>query len=115
MDLGGVAPVGRTGDWFACEASGVRPDIVILGKALGGGLPLSAVVARADVLDAAPAIALFTTAGNAVSTAAGLAVIRSIEERDLRSNARTGGERLRTMLDQLAARHRLSATSAGAA
>ena len=44
---------GRTGRWFACEHSGVAPDIVCLGKALAGGFPLSACVGRADVMDAA--------------------------------------------------------------
>ena len=44
---------GRTGKWFACEHSGVVPDLICLGKALTGGFPLSACVGRADLMDAA--------------------------------------------------------------
>ena len=44
---------GRTGKWFACEHSGVIPDLICLGKALTGGFPLSACVGRADIMDAA--------------------------------------------------------------
>ncbi|HWQ91827.1 MAG TPA: aspartate aminotransferase family protein, partial [Clostridia bacterium] len=44
---------GRTGRWFACEHSGVMPDVICLGKALTGGFPLSACVGRADLMDAA--------------------------------------------------------------
>lgn len=99
--------MGRTGDWLAHQAAGVTPDLVVLGKALGGGLPLSAVVGPARVLDVEPALALFTTAGNAVSCAAGLASIASIEERGLRANARHVGERLATGLRGLAERHPL--------
>ena len=55
----------RTGRMFAFEHGGVEADIVLLGKSLGGGMPLSAVVARREVLDAATGWALFTAAGNA--------------------------------------------------
>ena len=44
---------GRTGKWFACEHTGVTPDLICLGKALTGGFPLSACVGRADIMDAA--------------------------------------------------------------
>ena len=55
---------GRTGKWFACEHSGVVPDLMCLGKGLAGGFPLSACVGRADVMDAAwPA-----SAGGAIHT-----------------------------------------------
>jgi 4-aminobutyrate aminotransferase-like enzyme len=72
---------GRTGRWFACEHSGVVPDILCLGKALAGGFPLSACVGRADVMDAAwpessgEAIHTSTFLGHPVGCAMALAQI----------------------------------------
>jgi 4-aminobutyrate aminotransferase len=99
--------LGRTGDWFAYQSAGVTPDLVVLGKALGGGLPLSAVIGPAEILDVEPAIALFTNAGNALSCAAGLAAIDAIEADGLGDNARRVGDRLMAGLRDLAGRHRL--------
>ena len=73
--------MGRTGDWFGYEYSGVKPDVITLAKGLGGGLPLGAMIALG------PASQLFaagdhgsTFGGNPVATAAALAVISSIEK-----------------------------------
>jgi 4-aminobutyrate aminotransferase len=97
--------LGRSGDWFSFQASGITPDLVILGKALGGGLPLSAIVGRRDVLDSGDSLALFTTAGNPTCCAAGIAVIESIEERALLANAKAMGEVLASRLTALSQRH----------
>lgn len=99
--------MGRTGSWFAHQAAGVTPDFVVLGKALGGGLPLSAVVGPAEVLDVAPAMALFTTAGNPLSAAAALGVVESIESRGLLGNVGRVGRELADHLRGLAERHPL--------
>jgi 4-aminobutyrate aminotransferase len=99
--------MGRTGQWFAFQHSGVTPDVVILGKSLGGGLPLSAVVARKEILDVGPAQALFTTAGNALSCAAGLATVEAIEQDGLVDNARKVGAYLHDRLAALQDRHPL--------
>jgi len=99
--------MGRTGKMFAFEHSGVTPDVVILGKSLGGGLPLSAVVARQEILDVAPAVALFTTAGNALSCAAGLASLEAIEQDGLVENARKVGTYLHDRLAALLDKHPL--------
>jgi len=80
---------GRTGKWFACEYSGVVPDLICLGKALTGGFPLSACVGRADLMDAAwpksrgEAIHTSTFLGNPVGCAMALAQIGEIRRRDL--------------------------------
>jgi 4-aminobutyrate aminotransferase len=94
--------LGRTGRWFAFEHGGVEADVVLLGKSLGGGLPLSAVVARREILDVGTGVALFTTVGNATSCAAGLATIEEIERQGLVARAAENGgylgERLREAL-----------------
>lgn len=99
--------MGRTGQWFAFQHSGVTPDVVILGKSLGGGLPLSAVVARKEILDVGPALALFTTGGNALSCTAALATIEAIEQDGLVDNARKVGGYLHDGLASLQGRHRI--------
>jgi 4-aminobutyrate aminotransferase len=95
----------RTGRMFSFEHEGVDPDLVLLGKSIGGGLPLSAIVGPPEILDAVSGAAIFTTIGNATCTAAGLAVLDAIEEDDLVVRSAENGRYLRTQLDQLAARH----------
>lgn len=90
--------MGRTGKWFAFQHGGIEPDFVLLGKSLGGGLPLSAVVGRREVLDFQPGSALFTMAGNATSCAAGLAVIEEIDRLGLVEQSARNGEMLRQLL-----------------
>jgi 4-aminobutyrate aminotransferase-like enzyme len=80
---------GRTGKWFACEHSGIIPDLICLGKALTGGFPLSACVGRADLMDAAwpastgEAIHTSTFLGHPVGCAMALAQISEIEKLNL--------------------------------
>lgn len=84
----------RTGTLHAFQAEGVEPDIVCLGKGLGGGLPLSALIGPAAVLDHTTAFSLMTTAGNPVCASAGLAVLETIEREGLAARATAAGERL---------------------
>lgn len=90
--------LGRTGEWFAFEHGGIEPDFVLLGKSLGGGLPLSAIVGRREVLDFEPGSALFTLAGNGASCAAGLAVLDEIERLDLVCASAVNGELMKQLL-----------------
>ncbi len=86
--------LGRTGRWWGFEHDqGVEPDLVAIGKSLGGGMPLSAVVGRSDVLDAGTAMNMYSLAGNAVACAAALATLDVIEEEGL-VEARGRGWRL---------------------
>lgn len=80
--------LGRTGKMFAVEHWGVVPDVICLAKALGGGLPLGATLARADLVDAWPPAAHGTTfGGNPVACRAGLATLRIIQEEGLPAHA----------------------------
>lgn len=97
--------LGRTGRLHAFEHEGLTPDLIVFGKALGGGLPLSAVVGPAEIMDHAPAFALQTTAGNPVTTAAGRAVLRVIEQSRLAENAARIGGIFTEALRALAERH----------
>jgi 4-aminobutyrate aminotransferase / (S)-3-amino-2-methylpropionate transaminase / 5-aminovalerate transaminase len=76
--------MGRTGRMFAVEHDAVVPDLVTVAKALGGGMPISAVVGRAELMNAVPAGGLGGTyAGNPVACAAALGAIEAIETEGL--------------------------------
>ncbi|MEI8289944.1 MAG: aspartate aminotransferase family protein [Verrucomicrobiota bacterium] len=108
---------GRTGKWFACEHSGVIPDLICLGKALTGGFPLSACVGRADLMDAAwpastgEAIHTSTFLGHPVGCAMALAQIKEIQRLKLcERSAALGAE----LLKQLSSFHPPSSILASA-
>lgn len=95
---------GRTGTWFAVEHDGVVPDLVVSAKGIAGGLPLSAVTGRADVMDAVhPGGLGGTYGGNPLACAAALAVIETIEAEDLLTRAREIETRLLGRLRDLQA------------
>ncbi|MFW5952226.1 MAG: aminotransferase class III-fold pyridoxal phosphate-dependent enzyme, partial [Gemmatimonadota bacterium] len=101
---------GRTGDWFACQHDGVVPDLLVVGKSLAGGLPLSAVIGTPEVMAAWPpsggdAIHTSTFLGNPVSCAAALAQLRALDEGGLVRRARELGDWLADRLERLAARY----------
>lgn len=89
--------MGRTGDWFGYEYSGVKPDVITLAKGLGGGLPLGAMIAlgKASYLFEAGDHGS-TFGGNPVATAAALAVIKSIEKEKTFNNVNAISEYLLT-------------------
>ena len=94
--------LGRTGLLHAFQHDGVTPDIVTFGKSLGGGLPLSAAVGPAAILDGPAAAALLTTTGNPICAAAGRAVLRTLVAEDLPAAAAAAGARLMAGLKEVA-------------
>lgn len=84
----------RTGKFFAFEHTAIAPDAIGIGKALGGGFPISAVIARREILDANIGTCAYTLAGSPVPTAAALAVLDEIEEANLASAANERGDEL---------------------
>ncbi|WP_414901788.1 4-aminobutyrate--2-oxoglutarate transaminase [Sphingomonas flavalba] len=99
------AGMARTGRMFACEHAGIEADLVVLAKGLAGGFPLSAVVGRADVMDApAPGGLGGTYAGNPLAVAAANAVLDVIEEEGLCQRAVAIGQQMTARLQRLAER-----------
>jgi predicted acetylornithine/succinylornithine family transaminase len=93
---------GRTGEWFAHLHSGVKPDLMTMAKALGGGTAIGAIEARPDVADAIkPGLHASTFGGNPLACAAAIAMFDAIEEENLLENARTMGRHLRDRLREL--------------
>ncbi|MCW0198403.1 4-aminobutyrate--2-oxoglutarate transaminase [Sphingopyxis sp.] len=98
----------RTGRMFGIEHGGVEPDLMTVAKSLAGGFPLSGVIGRADIMDAAQPGGLGGTyAGSPVACAAALAVLDVIEEEGLIERANALGDRLRATLEAFAARNDL--------
>lgn len=92
--------MGRTGEWFAWQGYGVKPDAFTVAKALGGGMPIGAVVSGAKLADVFTASAHASTfGGNPVCAAAALAVIGVIEEEGLLENAKAMGEKFKASLE----------------
>ncbi|MBX9610389.1 MAG: 4-aminobutyrate--2-oxoglutarate transaminase [Burkholderiales bacterium] len=97
---------GRTGTWFAVEHSGVAPDLITLAKSMAGGFPISAVIGRADVMDApAPGGLGGTYAGSPLACAAALAVLDVFEQENLLQRSRDIGQHIVSRLQKLAQKH----------
>ncbi len=98
--------MGRTGKMFAMEHYGVNPDLTCIGKSIGGGLPISGIVGKADIIDSVPAGGLGGTfGGNPISCAAALAVLDVIEKDDLLRCGLDMGSQIDTRLKKLAERN----------
>ncbi len=96
----------RTGDWFASVHEGVVPDLITTAKGIAGGMPLSAVTGRADVMDAVHAGGLGGTyTGNPVACAAALAAIEWMEDVDACRLARTIDATITARLEAIKQRH----------
>jgi 4-aminobutyrate aminotransferase len=101
------AGMGRTGKFFAIQHAGVVPDIICMAKALGGGLPLGAMIARRRVMSWEKGSHTSTFGGNPVACEAGLATIEVIEKEGLMRNAAEQGAYIQERLRRLQRRCRL--------
>ena len=98
---------GRTGDkWFGIENWNVEPDIITSAKGLGNGTPIGITVATPEVADKFPGLTFSTFGGNPVSSAAALAVIKVIEDDDLKKNSAVVGGYFREKLEGLKEKYR---------
>jgi 4-aminobutyrate aminotransferase/(S)-3-amino-2-methylpropionate transaminase len=99
---------GRTGRMFACEHSGLEPDLLVTAKSLAGGLPLAAVVGRADLMDSPGVGALGGTyGGNPLALAAAHAVLDTFERSDLLARAEAIGAHIERRARAWATAHAL--------
>jgi 4-aminobutyrate aminotransferase len=98
--------MGRTGKWWACEHVGIEPDILCVAKGIASGMPLSATIARASLMDWKPGAHASTFGGNPVSVAAALATMDLLESQYI-ENARRVGEFLMTQMAAWPAKHRI--------
>jgi 4-aminobutyrate aminotransferase len=105
---------GRTGRMFAVQNSAVNPDLMVLGKPLASGMPLSACVCRGDMLDTLSGTHLLTAGGHPVSCAAALATIDVIEKERLSENAVKVGSYVKKRFLEMAGRHELIGDIRGA-
>ncbi|MDR6553502.1 aspartate aminotransferase family protein [Paenibacillus qinlingensis] len=92
--------IGRTGRMFAFEHAGIIPDVIVISKAIGGGLPLSVIVYREELDKWEPGAHAGTFRGNQLAMAAGTATLRIIREERLVEHAAAVGERLCKHLEQ---------------
>jgi 4-aminobutyrate aminotransferase len=99
--------MGRTGKLWAFEHSEVIPDMMAVGKGFASGMPLSAVVARADILDRSRSGYAITSGGHPVCCAAGVATFKTIEEDGLLLNAEKIGNFILTRLNKMKEKHKI--------
>jgi acetylornithine/N-succinyldiaminopimelate aminotransferase len=98
--------LGRTGKWFGYQHYDVKPDIMTMAKALGGGVAIGAIMATEEVsASLVPGKHASTFGGNALACSAAIAVIEAIEEEDLLENAVRIGQYTKDKLEQLKQKH----------
>ena len=100
--------IGRTGRWFGIEHEGIVPDLMTMAKSLAGGLPLSAVTGRAEVMESVHVGGIGGTfGGNPLACAAALAVLKTLERGGLLGRAERMGDVMMSRLGEMAERYRL--------
>jgi 4-aminobutyrate aminotransferase len=98
--------MGRTGKWWACEHAGIEPDILCVAKGIASGMPLSATIARASLMDWKPGAHASTFGGNPVCVASALATMDLLETQYIENARRVGGFLMGRMVDW-PSRHRI--------
>ena len=94
--------LGRTGNWFGYEKSGIKPDVITLAKGLGGGLPMGAMLVTGEAKELfEPGQHGSTFGGNPVVASAALATLNFIEKEDLLNNATNMGQLLIKLITQI--------------
>lgn len=104
--------MGRTGKWFAFEHYGIVPDIILMAKGLASGMPLGAVIAKADLMDWPPGAQGSTFGGNPVCCAAALATLELVKSSYM-GNVTRLGERLRATLTDISQKRKVVANVRG--
>ena len=97
--------IGRTGTLFAFEQTGIKPDVLVLSKAIGGGLPLSVIIYDEALDTWAPGAHAGTFRGNQLAMAAGTATLQAVHEQNLSAHAAAMGQRLMSALGELQRQH----------
>lgn len=101
-----LAGMGRTGEWLAINHWNTVPDVVTLGKSMGNGFPVTAVVVKEEYADALDKISASSSyGGNPMACAAALASLEVIEEEDILENVRTVGEFIAKRMQSMEANH----------
>jgi 4-aminobutyrate aminotransferase len=98
---------GRTGKMFAVEHWGIEPDILVLGKPIASGMPLSAIVSKAEIMSWRPPADVYTLAANPVCCAASLAMINVLKKEKLIENSQHMGEYVLKRLNEMKDSHEL--------
>lgn len=94
--------LGRTGKMWSIDHYDIEPDIMVVGKSIASGMPLSAIIAKAEIMDSLSAPAhLFTTAGNPICCAASLATLEVIEEEHLAERSEKLGKHARERFEAM--------------
>jgi 4-aminobutyrate aminotransferase len=98
--------MGRTGQWWASNASGLQPDMITVAKGIASGMPLSALITRAEVMNWTPGAHASTFGGNPVCIAAALATMDLLEKQYI-GNAKAMGEHILSRMSDWPRKHRI--------
>ena len=99
--------IGRTGEWFAVEHSGVQPDMVCMAKGIASGMPLGVTLSKAEIMDWVPGSHASTFGGNPVCIAAALATLDVIEKEGLLRNSQEVGDHMLKRMAGWPKKHRI--------